>query len=338
MGQPVGGQQLASSSVTHQPWQEHNEYNGEYSNINTVLKDTGSLDYSPVTFPGAAVYVIRLSTLTSKYRNNISSAGFSAPIGANGSPLDVVGQIRMPVSIGNFNIEQVFVVVNTFAVDCLLGTDNLVAHGVIIDYKCSFVVIQDNDVPFTLKGCIATTLDASTCNKVISVLNTITIPGRAIQLLDVSLPDEAKAMGLSNILVEPDATGNISKHVVVARIFSPVFNSTHAIVQVMNINPTAVTLYGGTKLGEFTPLEELLLVKTPCQNSSLNCPPKLNIDFTHSTLSLSQQQDLLNLLHAYQDLFANNADSLGCTAIVRHAINTEGPSICQSLHCQPAVL
>ena len=166
----MGGRQLASSSVTHQPWQEHNEYNGEYSNINTILKDTGSLDYSPVTFPGAAMYVIRLSTLTSKYRNNISSAGFSAPIGANGSPLDVVGQIRMPVSIGNFNIEQVFVVVNTFAVDCLLGTDNLVAHGVIIDYKCSFVVIQDNDVPFTLKGCIATTLDASTCNKVILFL------------------------------------------------------------------------------------------------------------------------------------------------------------------------
>ena len=49
---------------------------------------------------------------------------------------------------------------------------------------------------------------------------------------------------LINILVEPDATANIPKHVFVARAFSPVFNSTHAIVQVMNINPTAVTLYG----------------------------------------------------------------------------------------------
>ena len=279
-----------------------------------------------------------MSTLTSEYRNKISSAGFSAPIGANGSPLDVLGQITMPVSIGNFTTEQVFVVVNTLAVDCLLGADYLVAHGVIIDYKRSCVVIQDNEIPFTLKGCIATTLDASTCNKVISVLNTITIPGRAIQLLDVSLPDEAKAMGLSNILVEPDATANIPKHVFVARTFSPVFNSTHAIVQVMNINPTAVTLYGGTKLGEFTPLEELLLVETPCQNSSLNCPPKLNIDFTHGTLSLSQQQDLLNLLHDYQDLFASNADSLGRTAMVRHAINTEGPPIRQSMRRQPAVL
>ena len=166
--------------------------------------------------------VIRLGTLTSEYRNNISSAGFPAPIGANGSPLDVVGQITMPVSIGNFTTKQVFVVVNTLAVDCLLGADYLVAHGVIIDYKRSCVVIQNNEIPFTLKGCIATTLDVSTCNKVISVLNTITIPCHAIQLLDVCLPDEAKAMGLSNILVEPDATANIPKHVFVARTFSPV--------------------------------------------------------------------------------------------------------------------
>lgn len=33
-------------------------------------------------------------------------------IEANGSPLDVVGQITMPVSIGNFTTEQAFAVVN----------------------------------------------------------------------------------------------------------------------------------------------------------------------------------------------------------------------------------
>ena len=41
------------------------------------------------------------------------------------------------------------------------------------------------------------------CDRMISVLNTITIPGCTVQLLDVSLPDEAKLMGLSNILVKP---------------------------------------------------------------------------------------------------------------------------------------
>ena len=195
------------------------------------------------------------------------------------------------------------------------------------------MVIQDNEIPFTLKGGVATTLDASTCSRVVSVLNTITIPGCAIQLLDVSLPHEAKVMGLLNILVEPDATANVPKRVFVARTFSPVFNSNHAIIQVMNINPTAVTLYGDTKLGEFMPLKELLLVETPP-----NSPPKLNIDFTHGILSQSQQQELLNPLHDCQDVFASNTVSLGHTAMVRHAINTEGPPICQSMHLQPAVL
>ena len=38
------------------------------------------------------------------------------------------------------------------------------------------------------------------------------------------------------------------------------------------------------------------------------------------------------------DLFASNADSLRPTTMVRHAINTEGPPIRQSMHRQPAVL
>ena len=70
-------------------------------------------------------------------------------------------------------------------------------------------MIQDNEIPFTLKGGVATTVDISICNIIVSVLNTITLPGHAIQLLDVSLLDEAKDMGLSNILVEPDVAANI---------------------------------------------------------------------------------------------------------------------------------
>ena len=135
--------------------------------------------------------VIRLSALTRESRNRIATAGLTAPIGANGAPLDVVGQITMPVSIGNFTTEQVFVVVNALTVDCLLGADYLVAHGVIIDYKRGCVVIKDNEIPFTLKSGVATISDLSMCDRILSVLNTITIPSRTVQLLDVSLPKEA---------------------------------------------------------------------------------------------------------------------------------------------------
>ena len=51
------------------------------------------------------------------------------------------------------------------------------------------------------------------CDRMIFVLNTITIPGHTIQLLDVSLLHEGKTMSLSNILVEPNTATNVSKYV-----------------------------------------------------------------------------------------------------------------------------
>ena len=172
------------------------------------------------------------------------------------------------------------------------------------------------------------------CDRMISLLNTITIPGHTIQLLNVSLLHEAKMMGLSNILVEPSTATNIPKY---ARTFSPVFCDNHTVVQVMNISPTAVTIYGGAKFKEFTPLTELLLLQSPqqqpCQQHLSTIPLMLNIDFTHSIRSPSQQQNHFTLLNDYQNLFASDKDPMGCTGVVRHAINTEGSPIHQPMHC-----
>ena len=85
--------------------------------------------------------MVCLGGLDSLFRNQITDAGLTAPIGANGSPLDVVGQITLPVSIATY---QVFIVVNTLTVDCLLDADYLVAYEVVIDYKHSVVVIKGN--------------------------------------------------------------------------------------------------------------------------------------------------------------------------------------------------
>ena len=117
----------------------------------------------------------------------------------------------------------------------------------------------------------------------------------------------------------------------------------HAVVQVMNFSLiAAITFYGGAKLGEFTPPMGLLLVESSqqqhCQQALSTIPPMLDIDFTHSTLSPSQQQDIHTLLHDYQDLFASDVDPMGCNGVVIHAINTEGPPIHQPVHHQPVVL
>ena len=161
--------------------------------------------------------------------------------------------------------KYIFVVVTALAVDCLLGVGYLVAHGVIIDYDRGCVVIEDKK-PFTLPNGVTTT-NLDTCDRVISVRDTTTIPSHMVQLVDVSLPDAAKLLGLSNILVEPAIVANTPKHVLFARTCSPVFNNNHAVVQVMNISPTTVTIYRGTKLGEFIPLMELQLVESQQQQA-----------------------------------------------------------------------
>ena len=43
--------------------------------------------------------------------------------GVNGLPLNVVGKVKIPVKLGEFEQEQTFIVVGDLSVDCLLGAD-----------------------------------------------------------------------------------------------------------------------------------------------------------------------------------------------------------------------
>ena len=81
--------------------------------------------------------VVRLDTLFSEFQCKITEAKL-APVGANGTLLDVVRQIQVPVKMGTYQTKQVFTVVNTLTVDCLLGA----TLEVIIDYKHSQVSIK----------------------------------------------------------------------------------------------------------------------------------------------------------------------------------------------------
>ena len=51
-----------------------------------------------------------------------------ATMSANGTPLDVVGQATLLVTLEDFQVQQQFIVVKDLSVDCLLGADFLVTH------------------------------------------------------------------------------------------------------------------------------------------------------------------------------------------------------------------
>lgn len=176
----------------------------------------------------------------------------------------MIGQITLPVNIGNYQSAQVFIVVKTLTVDCLLGVDYLVAHEVVIDYKHGVVTIKGNEIPFTIANGVATTTRDVSCNRTISTLQTVTIPSRSVQLIDVTLPDHVKSMDLSSVLIEPLSTAKVPQHVLMGRTFSPVYTGNLALIQVMNISPTPLTIHQGTKLGEYTSLADLLLIDSTC--------------------------------------------------------------------------
>jgi len=107
-------------TITHQPQHKNSS---ESLHFGTVLCIDDLTGHSPVTFlldSRTIVSVIQLDAIASKFRYNITKDTMPAPTGTNGSSLDVVGQIKMPVSIGSFKTDQVFVVITKLTVDCLI--------------------------------------------------------------------------------------------------------------------------------------------------------------------------------------------------------------------------
>ena len=65
-------------------------------------------------------------------------------MGANGTPLDVVGQTTVSLQLGDFKVDHHFIVVNNLTVDCLLGADFLQTHGAVLDC-CSNILSVGQD-------------------------------------------------------------------------------------------------------------------------------------------------------------------------------------------------
>ena len=75
-------------------------------------------------------------------------------VGANGSPLDIVGQIMVTVALGDFIIDHNFVAVCNLTVDCLLGADFMKHHAAILDCNHSILSLGREPkviIPLALK-------------------------------------------------------------------------------------------------------------------------------------------------------------------------------------------
>ena len=297
-----------------------------------MLKIDGYLGTLPVQFlldSGAAVSVIWYENLDSYYQQQITKASTAAAVTTNGSALEVVGQIIMPISITQFHSSQLFTVVRNLTVDCILGVDYLMQHETVIDCKRCCVTMGGVEFPFYAQPVQSNGRDCTLhlINDVAKVAQTVVIAGRAVQLLEVMLPPEITSLGVCNVLIEQQQSSNVPNHFLFPRTLSHVTSMGSAVIQVANTGPADITLYENTTIGHCTPAQNLLTIGTDDNAPTTSTQSSSSaFDLSSSDLSLSQQQHLQHLLSKYSDLLVTTEGQLGRTNMVKHSITTsEGP-------------
>ena len=281
---------------------------------------------------GAAVSVVRYGALEDRYRQQMTSPNTPTAIAANGAPLELVGQTTIPISIGKFNTSHLFTVALNVTVDCILGIDFLMQHGAVIDCKQKCVMMDGITLPFLGPTSIDDNPEFNLKDNCVKAHKTVVIPGRAIQAIEVALPPAVSSLATQEVLIDQQSA-SIPRHLLFPRTLNKVTSEGITVIQLVNISPQDVTLYEGTTLGHFTPLQELLTIDTDCPSttSQPSTTDRVDIDLSSSCLSSAQKQELQQLLSNYSTLFATPGGPLGRTGIVQHTIKTSGAPIRQPM-------
>ena len=149
--------------------------------LDVILFTEGLINKSPIRFLldyGAAVSVKKQESLPKQSHSDITETKTSA-VTANGSHLNIIGQITLAVSMEQFTCDHTFVVINNLTVDCLLGADFLMKHETILDCQDGRLMLGTHTIPIheghshtAQMDCMAVTLRSN-----------MEISGRTIQLV-----------------------------------------------------------------------------------------------------------------------------------------------------------
>ena len=219
----------------------------------------------------------------------------------------MLGQITLPIAIGDFNSTHLFTVVRNLTVECILGADYLIQHGAVIDCNQCCLTVGGVQVPFYVHPVESNHSDSliHLISDTVKVLHTVKVCGRSIQPIELLLPTQIATLGVSDVLIEQQMPSNTSKQLLFPRTLSHVSSGSHAIVHVINTGPADVILYKNTSVGYCTPVQNLLAIEVDNSPTVPNLQPHLGADLSSSALSPSQRQSLLELLNNYSDLFAS---------------------------------
>ena len=278
---------------------------------------------------GAAISVVNYDVVRHKAITKVPTCA----VGANGAPLDVIGQTTVTIQLGDFKVDHPFTVVHNLTVDCLLGADFLQKHDTILDCCNNTLTVGKESkikVPLDLHKQISSLDTSGTTSVNVCSLLDMEIPARTIQLISGELDSPCDCNSV--MLVEP--LSNLLDHLHIARSLSSVY-SNQVTVQVMNTSPSPVKIFKGMKLATAIPERNILLVSDEELEAEVQMPNFDHLQFPN--LSLDEQTELKNLLVEFHDVFSIGGLS-GCTSVVKHSIPTTGMPIHQPLRRVPEAL
>ena len=160
--------------------------------------------------------------------------------------MDVIGHTQLAVSLGTIQAQYQITVVQHLTVNCLLDADFLQDFGVLLDCRSHTLTLG-----IEIHHCISIALGKdsfSTHSDVqapssyaIRSPDDLTIPGRTVQLITGKI--EGQLTGIASVLVEPLDKIFRSVHLGVVCCLSTLNNDSEVVLQVMNVDPTPITLY-----------------------------------------------------------------------------------------------
>ena len=297
---------------------------------------------------GAAVSVVRFSVLSDSEKGRIRHSNVQV-MGANGSPLDVMGVLSLKVRLGSFKDEHEFTVVRELTVECLFGADFMEKNDVLIDCKrrCLQLGSSAIEVPFIDSPVRASSGGVADNFKVSSVMvsRTVKLPAHSVLLLHGKMKGDFGGpvwCGEEGLVEGGESVGN-PNYILVARSLSRVNDQGEVSIQVMNVGPMEVTLHKGTTIANFVPRRNVFLledVEGHAQrggaSEKLRKGSLLKVDLQGSELTTKEMKELRGLLEEYSELFSDG--ELGRTSKVKHGISTSGPPIRQPIRRQPVAL
>ena len=281
----------------------------------------GGIETSLLIDTGATISLLsRVLFETLSNDNKYEIKGVSEPIlSANGTPMDVLGQTEVSITIGESTFQQM-VVIADFNMDGVIGLDFMKTNDCIIDVQKDILSILGTQHQILSEG-------ISGSYKV-SIVNRISIPprtevvtqGKICATGDGKLPARAAIIEPVEKFLRSDI-GVVAKTLVRSQEIVP--------IRIANLSGVAQTIYPGTIVGELSPIEEVMSPKGSHEDCKVteesdDMPRHIKELFDRCSRNLNpvNRDKARTMLLKYAHVFSTSDEDVGRAGTVKHKIDT----------------